>query len=306
LAAPPIEVGLVKFGHEPEDHFGNVSFSMGAAFLAPFANRIRGRFLESEQRIETKVLGQSVVLPANGGGKRAGAEHYAIHGLMLNTPVDYVTTSHAGNALKAHLDAGDFDGRWLSSTDLEFTAVLEANALSVRVTATNVGAELLPIGLGWHPYFSLPSGLRQQARLWIPATNRLLVDDYVQVLPTGGIVPVAGTPYDFTQVNGVALGDLYLDDCFVSIEKSPARETVCDVIDPAAAYGLRITSTSPEVRAIQTFAPPEKAFVVIEPQFNWADPFGPEWGEGIDTGTVVLQPRQSVAYQARLELFTPC
>jgi hypothetical protein len=69
---------------------------------------------------------------------------------------------------------------------------------------------------------------------------------------------------------------------------------------------LRIASTSLEVGAIQTFALPDKAFVVIEPQFNGADPFGPEWGEGIDTGMVVLRPQQSVAYQARLELFTPC
>jgi aldose 1-epimerase len=46
--------------------------------------------------------------------------------------------------------------------------------------------------------------------------------------------------------------------------------------------------------------------MVIEPQFNWTDPFGPERGEGTDTGMAVLQPRQSVAYHASLELFTPC
>jgi galactose mutarotase-like enzyme len=182
--------------------------------------------------------------------------------------------------------------------------VLRADSFTLRVTARNVGGEVLPMGIGWHPYFNVPSGRRQQARLHLPARSRTLVNDYDEVLPTGEVVPVAGTPYDFSAPGGRAAGDLYLDDCFVDLETS-AGEVAAEVTDPAASYGLRVVAASPPVRAIQVYAPPDKAFIVVEPQFNRADPFGPEWGEGAETGMALLEPGESVVYSARLELFTP-
>ena len=62
---------------------------------------------------------------------------------------------------------------------------------------------------------------------------------------------------------------------------------------------------SPQISAIQTYAPPDRAFVVIEPQFNWANPYGGEWGSGRDTGMALLQPGEAVEYCVRLKLFTP-
>lgn len=56
---------------------------------------------------------------------------------------------------------------------------------------------------------------------------------------------------------------------------------------------------------MQTFAPPDKPFVVLEPQFNWADPFGALWREPRGKGMVTLAPGESVAYRVRLELFDP-
>ena len=61
---------------------------------------------------------------------------------------------------------------------------------------------------------------------------------------------------------------------------------------------------SPQVRALQVYAPPDKNFVAIEPQFNLPDPYNKNWGN-VDTGMVQLQPGQSVSWHVRLELFTP-
>jgi galactose mutarotase-like enzyme len=139
----------------------------------------------------------------------------------------------------------------------------------------------------------------------VPARRRVLVDNYDEVLPTGEVVPVAGTPYDFSAPEGKALGDLYLDDCFVDLERSAAGLAMAEIVDEAAAFGLRIVAASPHIRAIQVYGPPEKGFLVLEPQFNWADPFGREWGPGVDTGMAILAPGESVVYSARLSLFTP-
>jgi aldose 1-epimerase len=49
-------------------------------------------------------------------------------------------------------------------------------------------------------------------------------------------------------------------------------------------------------------APADGNFVSIEPQYNYDDPFGREWGKDVDTGMVVLQPGQSTQWKVRLEL----
>jgi aldose 1-epimerase len=70
------------------------------------------------------------------------------------------------------------------------------------------------VAIAWHPYFNLPSGDRKQVRLHVPASAMAQVDNYDNVFPTGKIVPVAGTAYDFQAPEGKALGGQFLDDNF--------------------------------------------------------------------------------------------
>ena len=37
---------------------------------------------------------------------------------------------------------------------------------------------------------------------WLPASQRLVVNNYEEVLPTGDMLPVVGTPYDFSTPGG--------------------------------------------------------------------------------------------------------
>ncbi|MGE5501914.1 MAG: aldose 1-epimerase [Ignavibacteriales bacterium] len=288
LATPP----QPKFGGE-DDFAGNLSFSLGGAILLPYANRIRGKPVEGRQ-IETQVLGKSLRLPMNWGGKAEGAEQYAMHGLMLDKP--FGLTAIGAARVEGRLQAGDFGGHWLSSSDIRVEYRLTATTLELVVDVTNAGPEPLPMGIGWHPWFNLPSGDRTQALLRMPARSRTAVNDYDEVLPTGEVLSVADTPYDFSEPR--PLKDLYLDDCFTDLADQTA-----EVIDPAGGLGLRISGAAP-VKAFQVYAPPGRPIVVVEPQFNLADPFGPEWKDR-DTGMVVLQPGQHTRYAARVEVFAP-
>ena len=63
-------------------------------------------------------------------------------------------------------------------------------------------------------------------------------------------------------------------------------------------------SSSPEIKTIQMYAPPPMQFVAIEDQFNFANPFGKEWGK-MDTGMVTLKPGQSTKWHVRLHVFVP-
>lgn len=277
------------FGGE-EDFNGNVSFSLGGAILLPYANRITGALLEGRQ-IETEVAERTVHLPMNWGGKADGAAQYAMHGLMLDAPFE-ITAQEPGR-LAGRFHAGDFGGHWLSKTDVAVEYRLNPAALELEVTAANAGAEPLPMGIGWHPWFNLPSADRSQAILKLPARARTAVNDYDEVLPTGEVLPLEGV-YDFRE--GRALGDLYLDDCFVDLTGGAAK-----VMDPKSGFGLRIVAQAPPVKAFQVYAPPDRGLVVVEPQFNWADPYSPVW-RGRDTGMALLQPGEATTYAVRLEL----
>jgi galactose mutarotase-like enzyme len=282
----------------PDDFNGDKSFSFGGAVLAPYANRIRGRPLSEAREIETQVAGRTVRLPRNWGGKAKGAEQYAMHGLILDAEVPF--RQPAPDRVAGRLDAGDFGGRWPGRLAFEFEWRLAGGGLELSVTARNTGDEPAPLGLGWHPYFALPSGDRRQARLRLAAGARAEVNDYDEVLPTGRLLPVAGSAYDFSGPDGAALGETYLDDCFTDLPRPHGRISV-DVIDPAADYALQIVSHCPQVKAVQVYAPPDQAFVVVEPQFNLADPFGREWPPGVDTGMARLQPGESLTYDVRVD-----
>jgi len=305
LNAPPL-AAAEQLLNKSDDQFGNQVFKIGGAILLPFANRIRGTVAPDGKTITATVAGKTVTLPANWSGNNPGAERHAIHGLMRRSQFQDVIVRNGAqdSAVNAIFHAGDFGGHWLSDTDVEVQTTLSHDAFEMTVTAKNVGPRLLPMGIGWHPYFVLPGGDRRQAKLYLPSETRAIMNNYDDSFTTGQRVSVKGTGYDFSAPGGRALGTQYLDDNFSNLEHNTQRQTVSEIIDPAAEYGLRLITLSPQIKSIQIYAPPQKNFVAIEAQFNLPDPYNKDWGTA-DTGMVLLQPGQSVSWRVRLELFTP-
>ncbi|HEV2421373.1 MAG TPA: aldose 1-epimerase [Candidatus Acidoferrales bacterium] len=307
LAAPSLPEAKNLLENQ-NDAFGNKSFSMGGAILLPYPNRIRGKLSADGKTIETMIDGKMMSLPANWKGKKPGAEVHAMHGLIMSAHFEDVKEHNgpAESVVSGLFHGGNFDGHWPSKTDVGVRVTLKSDAVDLIVTAKNVGNERLPMAISFHPYFHFPSGQRAQAKLHVPADMRVIVNNYDDVFPTGKIVPVKGTPYDFTSPQGAALGpDLYMDDCFTDVKRDSAGNAVVSIVDPEAHYGLRLIALSPQVKAFQVYAPPDKDYVVVEPQFNLADPFNTKiWGKR-NTGMVFLQPGESVSWHVRLELFTP-
>ncbi len=305
LNSPPLPEAE-KLLDQGDDEFGNQIFKMGGAILLPFANRIRGKLSADGKTITATVAGKTVTLPANWSGDKPGAEKHAIHGLMRRSQFQDVRVQNSANesTVSPVLHAGNFDGHWLSDTDVKVETSLTHDAFEMAVTAKNVGRQPLPMGIGWHPYFVLPGSDRQQVRLHLPSQTRAVMNNYDDSFTTGERVPVKGTPYDFSVPGGRPLETQYLDDNFSNLNYNAEGRTVSEIIDPAAKYGLRLITLSPQIKSIQVYAPPQKNFVAIETQFNLPDPYNPDWGS-VDTGMVLLQPGQSVTWRVRLELFTP-
>ncbi len=305
IDAPPLAEAKQILDHE-DDEFGNKVFHISGAILLPFPNRITGTVSPDGKTIQAVVAGKSVSLPANWRGKNPGAQVSAIHGLLMRARFRDVHQHDGPNKsrVSANFHAGDFGGQWLSQTDIKVEAVLQDTRFEMHVETKNVGSELLPMSVAFHPGFIFPSGQRAQIKLHVPAVQRALVNNYDDVLPTGQVEDVKGTPYDFTAPGGKALGAQFLDDTFFNLQRGPDGSAAVEIADPAAQYGLRVAALSPAIKAFQIYSPLGKNFVAVEPQFNLVDPYNKIWGSR-DTGMAHLQPGESVSWRVRVELFTP-
>ncbi|MGD0546331.1 MAG: aldose 1-epimerase [Terracidiphilus sp.] len=304
LASPDLATAKKMLDQEDDD-FGNLGYRLGAAFLAPYPNRIRGQLSADGKTLTTEWQGHTITLPANNIGRLPTAERHAMHGLILKAKTDEVSVKEisGGQEVSGIIHAGDFGGHWLSKTQFVITIRLTAEAADVSVEAANMGTVDEPMAIAWHPYFNLPSGNRAQVHLSIPADKVAEVDNYDNVFPTGKLTPVDGTKFDMRGAGGAPLGDLFFDDNWSSLHWEKNAATV-RILDPAAHYGLTIEGLSPEIKAIQVYAPPTKNFVAIEHQYNFGDPFGKEWGERTDTGMVTLKPGARTKWHVRLGLLS--
>ena len=192
LVTEPLDQAVQLLNGGPDDQYGNGSFKYGGAILVPFANRIRGKLLPDGKRIETTILGKKVDLIANFHGKNKRAELHAMHGLILDRAMDRVDLESGDDqaSVTGELNAGDFGGHWLSKSDVTVKAILKSGTFGFTVTVKNTGNEDEPVGIGWHPYFAIPSGNREQAKLSIPAKKMAQVNNYDDVFPTGKLLPL--------------------------------------------------------------------------------------------------------------------
>lgn len=296
LESPTVAEAASLLTGTGRDKFGALSVSFGGAFFVPYGSRIFGKLSADGQSITTQWEGHTLTLPANYQGKISST------GLIRETQVGELHTQQTpdGEIQSGVIHAGNFGGHWISDTDVHFKITLSRDAVEVSVTAINVGNEAEPMGLGWHPYAAIRSGDRSQARLHLPTAMYAEADKSEVV--TGKLLPVKGTPYDFTAPAGAPLDAGF----FANFSKLDFAHGPADawLSDPKMNYCLHIRVLSPEVKTMSVLAPVNRPLVAIEPQFNFPDPWGQKW-QGMDTGLVTLGPGKSVAFNVRLELSSP-
>lgn len=304
LASPPLNEAAKLLSGTGTDADGSASLTMGGAIEIPWAGRIRGA--ESVDGLTVNWRGHRIDLPLSRERSSHASEAVSVGGLLLKRPADMVKTTVMpdGGQAQATYDAMDFNGHWLSHTSVTTTVQLSGRALEISVSAQNTGEQEEPIGIGWLPRFAILSKDRADVLLKLPNALHTEVDRR-SGMPSGRLLPVTDTQYDFTGGSGARLGTLSLDDSFVHLKFGLMDSgPVAELRDPRSNYGLRITALSPAIKAMRVVAPADKSFVSIDPQFNFDDPFGREWEKGEDTGMVVLQPGQTVQWRVRLEIFS--
>jgi galactose mutarotase-like enzyme len=296
--SPSLDEAARKMNGEGDDAFGNLNHAFGGAFLIPFTSRAGGELSADKSLVTVVWHGKTIRLPNDYLG------HYAVHGLLNTMKAEdlHVTNTPDGQTLTAVIHAGNFNGYWLSKTDVHFRIALTGDAVDISVTATNVGDEPEPMGMGWHPFLRIVSGDRAQARVHLPADLYGVVDT-IDGRPTGELRPVEGTPKDYRSPQGAPMPDASTSVNFSKLTRIGGSIDAW-LADPEANYAIRLRGLSPEIRTLHLWSAKGDTFCAIEEQYNYMDAFGAEW-KGMDTGLATLKPHASTTWHVRLELFDP-
>jgi aldose 1-epimerase len=306
LASPSMEQAAQQLSGAGYDAQGAASLAMGGAFEVPWAGDLGGVPTPDDLGVMSVWQGTTLILPAT--PRDANVARMATGGLLLKRPATKIETTVIpdGWQTRSVYSAGSFDTRWLSQTEITTQVLLNGRVIELGMTAKNVGPVAEPLGIGWHPRFAIPAGDSTSTLLHLPESMRLDVRESGAGagLPSGKLLPVAGTEYDFTKQGGIPLKSHGLDGRYVHLKPG--------MLDPGPAvevrygnskFGLRLTSLTSTIKEIHVLADINASTVTIDPQFNYDDPLGKQWPKDEDSGMVVLQPGQSTQWKVRLELF---
>jgi len=126
------------------------------------------------------------------------SRHDAIHGLVRW--LDWSIVAHASDLLTLSCTVRPQPAfEW--QIDLEITYAVGDSELTVMLVARNGDSEPAPFGVGFHPYLSLGTASVDALDLTVPATAFLDPDVPAD---TPHMLPVAGTPKDFTSARTIA------------------------------------------------------------------------------------------------------
>jgi len=162
----------------------------------------------------------------------------------------YVTYQY----MSPHLEEG-----YPGNLTVTVTYQLLENTLKILHQATTDQSTV--VNLTNHTYFRLDDAATQdELILQIQSNKRLLTDE--NLLPTGEIVSVANTAFDFRLPKRI--GDLRLDTPFVV---NPLQKTLAMVHSPRSGIQLSVRSDQP---ALVVFTPPDLPAICFETQ-NYPD-----------------------------------
>ncbi|QBY04231.1 aldose 1-epimerase [Thalassotalea sp. HSM 43] len=228
--------------------------------LVPFSNRIRdGRF---------NWQGQTVQLPLNQHGEKH-TNHG--HGWQSNWQVISKTRN------KVELDFNYHQAPWPFPYRSVYTFELQDGALLQTLTIKNVGHELMPAGLGLHPYFSRT----QQCYLRADVDKMWHVDE--ESMP----VSITDAPACINDQQGMVIDKHVLDNTFTGFSG------VAEVNWPEW-QAKAVISTSDNCEFLVVYSPEQQPFFCAEPVTHSTDAINLSQQGVKGTGFKTLAPEQEM------------
>ncbi|HLK70065.1 MAG TPA: aldose 1-epimerase [Bryobacteraceae bacterium] len=223
----------------------------GIPFLGPWANRMAGGAFWAN--------GKKYTFNSELGTVRVGQNGIAIHGMLTTTGL-WQVTEIAADGQSAHVTAKlefwkhpELMANWPFAHEYEMTYRLADGALEVTTVITNLGAESMPVSIGYHPYFNLPDVARADSSAHIPARKHIETDP--QLVSTGEM-----KPSDLGE--SVSLKDHTFDDGYTDLVRDASGRAVFWV--DGGGKQIQVVY-GPKYTVGVVYAPPNQNYICFEP-----------------------------------------
>lgn len=204
----------------------------------------------------------------------------AIHGFVRALPWTVQQIDSAEVAFEVQLDAASYGPRgYPFSLAVRVGYRVDTQGLSCAFSVQNVGRAAAPVGVGFHPYFTVGTPLVDMAEAKIPATGYLEFNE--RLAPTGKVVDAQGTDWDYRDYRRV--GSRRFNHCYVGLERSPDGLATASLRHPGTGATIDVVMdgafSAIVVYTGDAIADAPRRALAIEPMTCATDAFNhPEWG----------------------------
>lgn len=213
--------------------------------LYPFTNRLDGGCYY--------FRGKSWQLEIN-----EASTNNSLHGFLYRIKPEVITQiqrEHEAELTLFYRNDGSFHG-YPFPADIVLTYKLSSpKGLSLLFRVINQDEEPVPIGIGWHPYFSLGQKV-DELKLQLPPVDRIRTDD--RGLPVGDKRNFV--VFDRLQVIGAA----QLDDC-LELHAEEEETVTVTLWSDRQQKGIEFWQMANEYPFVHLFIPPDRMSIAIEP-----------------------------------------
>jgi aldose 1-epimerase len=232
--------GDVVLGFDAPEAYRGAHPHLGCA-IGRYANRIAGaRFV---------LDGREVRLAANEGAHQLHGGRRGLHRVAWEAER---VARGAERGVRFTARSPDGDEGWPGALDVEVTYwVGDACELRIEMRARSDAATF--VSLTHHAYWNLRDGGAGDVlahELELAADERLALD--AERIPTGALLPVRGTPWDFTALRpiGARLGETRggYDDCFALRGGEGRLRAAARLCDPESGRALELHTTAPALQ----------------------------------------------------------
>ena len=204
----------------------------------------------------------------------------AIHGFVRTLPWTVREQASDRVEFEVMLEAELYASRGYPFTlSVRVTYQLGPGGLSCAFAVRNVGMSPAPLGVGFHPYFTVGTDIIDEAEARIAAAGYLEFNE--RLTPTGRILPVSGTEWDYRQFRPV--GARRFNHCYVQLERNRDGACIASLRNPRTGRTIDVVmDRSFDAIVVYTgdaIAEAPRRALAIEPMTCASDAFNyPEWG----------------------------
>jgi aldose 1-epimerase len=224
----------------------------------------------------------------------------AIHGFVRTLPWKVGEVQPSRVTFDVSLDADTYGRRgYPFSLAISVTYELGQRGLSCSFAVQNVGRQAAPVGVGFHPYFTVGTPLVDEAEAMIPCGGYLEFNE--RLAPTGKVFDVTGTEWDYRHYRGI--GNRRFNHCYVDLERDEEGMATASLRQMQSGRVIDIVMdrsfSAVVVYTGDAIADAPRRALAIEPMTCATDALNhPEWGlkrlspHESFTGRYVIRPRR--------------